>query len=636
MEKLVRRGILRSIIIMFAILFIVTSFFILNTRRKVEERGLDDILTQIVYVYNENKDDIDKIEKEFIDEYLNKALTIETSLTHQEITKTRLEYLQKLLDIDAICLIDSTGRVVYTSRSAYQNQNILEQNSSQELRNLILGKSKEPFVDMQAKPLYENAPTILMTIHTSIQDIAAIQIGVQQEKYDEYMEPHTIESIIRQMPTIEERSILVVDRTNGQIVSVTQNNSQHVDFGYELTTQQFISKLEGLNNAGLVRINGSLRYLQTKVLDNYIFCAYIDTSQVYDGVMYDMLTLLIFLIIISTVIYFLIHVVIKKYVLDDLMMINENIQELLKGHYPIEFKSHYDTEFKVLNTILNKWQMNYKHKSQRMSRFIHSIDEHIAIFESLGSIHSVFFSDNLIPMLNLTDEQILFFKTEPEAFNKYLYQIMENKDQDGIVLYQSKFLQFEIFENDDEFYGLIIDKTSDIEELNIVKTQLEMAEQKMYRDSLSGVYNREGLELLVVQALNAQKKGTLFLFDIDNFKAINDNEGHPQGDKAIQIFVKCLQKYFSLNMIARLGGDEFAVFIHENMSLQQIEEKCENVLNDVLVELKHFHEKYQVSASIGVAHINEDITTYDQLYHVADEALYKAKVLGKGTYYIAK
>lgn len=125
------------------------------------------------------------------------------------------------------------------------------------------------------------------------------------------------------------------------------------------------------------------------------------------------------------------------------------------------------------------------------------------------------------------------------------------------------------------------------------------------------------------------------IFDIDNFKAINDNEGHPKGDEVIIKFAQCLQMNFKENdIVARMGGDEFAVFIKDELFINIMKNKCEVVLEYLRGELREYYEKYHVSASIGVAYVSKGNHTYESLYNSADAALYIAKKTGKNTYYI--
>jgi len=124
-------------------------------------------------------------------------------------------------------------------------------------------------------------------------------------------------------------------------------------------------------------------------------------------------------------------------------------------------------------------------------------------------------------------------------------------------------------------------------------------------------------------------KGTLILTDLDNFKAINDNLGHPEGDAVLKAYADLLKEYFGADtdFTARLGGDEFAVFMAEEMSDTKVHERVNGFVN----RARHLFEKYaqyglSVSAGCCKADENDD---YTRLYKRTDVALYTVKSGGK-------
>lgn len=145
-------------------------------------------------------------------------------------------------------------------------------------------------------------------------------------------------------------------------------------------------------------------------------------------------------------------------------------------------------------------------------------------------------------------------------------------------------------------------------------------------DKLTGLYNRTGYDKIYGQA--KLDKCAYVLLDIDQFKVINDNFGHANGDAALVRVGKALNKYFrSKNAnVFRIGGDEFAV-LFEGVSKsyeKAIIEKCDSVNK----ELAKAFEDFSPSMSFGIAFGEENDDT-DTLFRKADEALYKAKKAGK-------
>ena len=85
-------------------------------------------------------------------------------------------------------------------------------------------------------------------------------------------------------------------------------------------------------------------------------------------------------------------------------------------------------------------------------------------------------------------------------------------------------------------------------------------------DSLTGLLNRRGFELVAQQCLNHTERereaACVLVIDLDGFKQINDTLGHDQGDEALRQFAHCLTQTFRVSdVVARLGGDEFVALL---------------------------------------------------------------------------
>lgn len=169
-----------------------------------------------------------------------------------------------------------------------------------------------------------------------------------------------------------------------------------------------------------------------------------------------------------------------------------------------------------------------------------------------------------------------------------------------------------------------------------MEDQLSAARTEAEYDRLTGLYNRNGFERRAEAFLKKEHPGgALILFDLDNFKQINDSEGHPEGDRALQKFARCLSGAFRKEDITgRLGGDEFAVLICNPVSKDSLEEKFSTLLAEIRSALKEDYNKYRVSASIGAVPVDGSIRDYRHLYQCADTALYISKYLGKDRFYL--
>lgn len=152
------------------------------------------------------------------------------------------------------------------------------------------------------------------------------------------------------------------------------------------------------------------------------------------------------------------------------------------------------------------------------------------------------------------------------------------------------------------------------------------------KDALCGIYNRAAGESLITLKLGELEEGrqssaAMFIFDLDDFKSINDSLGHSSGDAVLRAFAGVLRQVFRRDdVVFRLGGDEFAAFAR-NLPLERIAKIYERItlkLEEPLVG------GVRVKACAGVAYSPSGRHTYGDFYMTADRALYNAKEGGKG------
>jgi diguanylate cyclase (GGDEF)-like protein len=160
-------------------------------------------------------------------------------------------------------------------------------------------------------------------------------------------------------------------------------------------------------------------------------------------------------------------------------------------------------------------------------------------------------------------------------------------------------------------------------------------QQLAHTDPLTGALNRryfwELAETELERAYRYERSLALALFDLDNFKAINDQYGHAVGDAVLRHFAAESAKYFrATDLFARYGGEEFVCLLLES-SPEMAQRKAEEVRN--LVQAKPMtigQEAIVLTVSIGVAGLSRgEPLSLEQLLDRADYALYQAKKNGR-------
>ena len=171
-------------------------------------------------------------------------------------------------------------------------------------------------------------------------------------------------------------------------------------------------------------------------------------------------------------------------------------------------------------------------------------------------------------------------------------------------------------------------------ELEYKNSQLEKkikeVEYLSVTDTLTEIPNRRKLEFEIVKEIaRSSRYGhdlTFVIFDIDNFKIINDKYGHSIGDNVLHKLALLVKEQLRItDFIARWGGEEFALILPETSLNQGVE--VSQKLRKHIFQIE-FEKDLFISCSFGVAQFTKDESKID-LFKRADKALYKAKELGR-------
>lgn len=153
-----------------------------------------------------------------------------------------------------------------------------------------------------------------------------------------------------------------------------------------------------------------------------------------------------------------------------------------------------------------------------------------------------------------------------------------------------------------------------------------------HRDRMTGTRNKEVFQLRCARAIkNAAQTGQtllLVILDLDDFKAVNSEEGHQAGDEVLRTFAKGMSSVMRReDLIGRIGGDEFSLLVRVPST-----EKGQGFVYDIHARLTAVlaGARYPVTCSMGAVLIPSDAPcNADELMHLADQAMYRAKRKGK-------
>ena len=254
-----------------------------------------------------------------------------------------------------------------------------------------------------------------------------------------------------------------------------------------------------------------------------------------------------------------------------------------------------------------------------------------------------------------------------DKFIKFALSLPEKNNIDGIedlrMRYESEQadLQTKILEQQESVQSLLLSEAkNDLKERNIfiaifaiialilawILLKIISGQKKLLiatrTDSLTHAINRSRLMQLGDEIFNQAECESLllsiFIFDVDNFKQVNDLYGHKVGDETLKIIAGlALDKMQDSDLFGRLGGEKF-VAILPNTAYQKAQEVAESLRLSVEQQVWPQRQEQKISLSIGVAHFNQSEEkfkktptrqNFENLLKDADSLMYKAKHQGK-------
>ncbi|MCX8081783.1 MAG: diguanylate cyclase [bacterium] len=188
-----------------------------------------------------------------------------------------------------------------------------------------------------------------------------------------------------------------------------------------------------------------------------------------------------------------------------------------------------------------------------------------------------------------------------------------------------------------DMLGRVISIRTTMVDITEKKKEEKLIRKLAYTDGLTGLPNRMYFRGYLASHIqwakyNEQKFALLFL-DIDNFKHINDNNGHIAGDKVLKIISKRITDVLRKNeVVARIGGDEFLILVSDVSTVDSVNKVIKKILKSIQAPIVMKRETINVTASIGVSFFPQDGKDVDTLWKKSDIAMYEAKRAGRNTW----
>jgi len=256
-----------------------------------------------------------------------------------------------------------------------------------------------------------------------------------------------------------------------------------------------------------------------------------------------------------------------------------------------------------------------------------------SLFELFEDLPERWLRHKVEPVFHLKSRTFTVWEQRP-----YLFQFKNYRPITGTAQYMYQNVSFiPLLSADGEVnhVGIIVYDVTDaaVRKLAIesANAQLEVLSQT---DSLTQLFNRgfweESLAREFKRVTRTGQPCSLIMFDIDHFKKINDNYGHPAGDEVIRQTAATLRDCIrETDVPGRYGGEEFAVLLIETAAddALMVAERIRTSIEALTVT--HESDNIQFTVSLGVAELDGSMTEHEQLIQCADQALYQSKETGR-------
>lgn len=311
---------------------------------------------------------------------------------------------------------------------------------------------------------------------------------------------------------------------------------------------------------------------------------------------------------------------------------------------------HTSNELNERNDLLKSQLSELSDTQQQLE---HSISMLNATFDAIGEQVTVFdLKGNLVNRNEMARE--FFNRFNLGDFNHFsqIDQIVKSGDKSSDIrkqlnqdLVQTLTGEFESI--DDRHYsyrslpqlknGKLIGRVFCVRDVSIEKENEKIIHYQAYHDALTGLPNRllfiDRLEHALAIARRDESEVAVLFLDLDNFKRVNDTEGHKGGDELlIAVVDRISERLREQDTLARLGGDEFVILLESVTSKENVQILCEALLETLSAEFIVNGRPHFVSSSIGISMYPKDATLSDTLIGNADMAMYDAKNNGKNAF----
>ena len=291
----------------------------------------------------------------------------------------------------------------------------------------------------------------------------------------------------------------------------------------------------------------------------------------------------------------------------------------------------FDTDGEVIGTVgLAHDVTDLQNLMIELNILIESLPFAVMVTDKNGDITTI--NQRFVDIFNwdraeLINQRVDSFFNELRAFTRSKRWIVEYEEGGALLLSESTVLKVHD-ESLLDIFGVQVGHIYLFLDITLEHQYKSKLLSEANTDYLTKLNNRRSLQSFMRRTAN-QPGTALLLVDLDNFKEVNDQYGHDEGDRLLVAFSDLLHGIFPAENLFRLGGDEFAILLPYVESPAMPEQYAEQLVSGFETGVAQQYPDTNVSVSIGIAMDLDSASDFDDLFKRADMALYESKKSGK-------
>lgn len=617
------------------ILLFVLLIQIVTDQRRVYENAMET-LQQIEQVLEENQKELLEIQKEYRQTCLHNVEVIARIIEREPEVKNDVEALKKIavsVEVDEIHIFDKTGRIISGTHPKYYD---LTFDSGEQMRFF-----KPMLKDKSLKLVQDISPN---TAEKKLMQYSAlwsgnkefiIQVGMEPVSVAKVTKKNEISYIFSLFRVNPEACYYAIDAKTGKITGSTVSKN----IGKKLTQVGFKRKaLERSGSGFYTTVNGQKSFCVFKKIDSNYVGQVVSARSLYQRIPMEIITLFICLAVVSIVLINAVTGHMNKYVVDEIHVVNKKLQAISYGNLDEAIDIRSSAELSALSGYINRMVKSLLNNNKKMSYVLSKTGLYIGVYEYNQNMDRVRFTEYIPQIFCLDTEAMEELALDVNQFKKFMNELHREPvpDEQGVYRVKEKYIKLgETVDNGDVF-GVAIDVTETVKKRREIETERDI-------DSLTGLYNRRGLDMRIGELFDKPDKrshSAIIMIDADGLKSVNDTYGHEIGDIYIKKIAEIVGHFGTKNSVAsRQGGDEFVLYLYgydSEKELMKTVETLETMQDNSILDIGN-NQKIPVRFSFGYSLVKEN-KNYHRLLKEADEMMYQNKQMRRkrsGDYHTA-